>query len=82
MTLTELKKNVKVEPFSWPEHLFDITIKYKGKKYTGKSRNRDAWLAIVYKAKPNSAEAKVFGYTEKEAYETFYNVCKKQNKLK
>lgn len=81
MTLKELKKTVKIKPFGILQRLFDVTITYRGKRYTCESRNKDAYQAIEEHAKPNSAEARVFRYSEKTAYEAFYKECKRKNKL-
>ena len=82
MTLKELKQNVKLQTVGAFIETQEVTIKYKRKKYTSIVHNRDAYLAILYKAKPNSAEAKVFRHTEKTGYEAFYNECKKKNHLR
>lgn len=82
MTLKELRRNVFISPAGLTQKNFDITIKYHGRKYKGQSENQRAYQAILNHAKPNSAEARVFRYTEKQAYELFYNQCKKQNRLK
>lgn len=82
MTLKEYKKRVKIEAFGLLGRVFDVQILVNGKKYTCESKNRDAYLAILYKAKPNSAESSVFHYTERGAYEYFYRECRRKNHLK
>lgn len=82
MTLKELKKIVKVKSFGILQNLIDVTITYRGKRYTCESRNKNAYRAIENNTKPNSAEARVFRYSEKTAYEAFYKECKRKNKLR
>jgi len=78
MTLKELKQKVTVrrdKGFS----LYKVTIIYHGKEYTCTSNNSLAWDRLD---DDNYRDNEVSGfYTNKGAYQAFYDECKRKNNL-
>lgn len=78
MTLDELRRRIKVERDKG-FHLYKITITYRGKEYTCKSKNSLAWDRLD---DDNYSDNEVNGfYTNKGAYLAFYEECKRKNNL-
>lgn len=76
MTLNELKERVDVSQTSYGN--YEVTIIYRNKKYTCHSNDSMAFDAII---EPVWGSSKILYYTEKQAYQAFYDECKMKNGL-
>lgn len=78
MTLDELREKVDVvRGFGYCCYV--VTIIYRGKKYTCQSNNSLAWDRLD---DDNYRDNEVSGsYTDKGAYQAFYDECKRKNNL-
>lgn len=78
MTLKELRKRVRVKRASG-YCSYEVTITYRGKKYRCHSNNSLAWDRMD---DDNYRDNEVSGfYTNKGAYQAFYDECKRKNNL-
>lgn len=59
---------------------FQVTINYRGKDYTCKSNNTQAYDAI--RDWLRDADNPAWGYTPKQAYECLWSECKTANDLR
>lgn len=78
MTLTELKQRTTVERIG--NCKYKVTIKYRGKEYSCISRNSIAWDCLGDKDY-HEEDIDNSCYTNKGAYQSFYNECKLKNGL-
>lgn len=77
MTLQKLKARVRVERSGYGH--YKVTIVYRGLKYTCHSNNSLAWDRLDDAGLTNR---QVGGfYTNKGAYQAFYDECKRKNNL-
>lgn len=78
MTLQELREKVKVRRASG-YCSYTVTITYRGKEYICHSNNSLAWDRLD---DDNYRDNEVSGfYTNKGAYQAFYDECKRKNNL-
>lgn len=78
MTLKELKNRVRV-CHSKGYCSYEVKITYRGKEYTCNSNNSLAWDRLD---DDNFRDNEVHGfYTNKTAYQAFYDECKRKNHL-
>lgn len=78
MTLQELRQRVRVTRGSG-YCCYVVTITWRGKEYTCHSNNSLAWDRLD---DDNYRDNEVSGfYTNKGAYEAFYEECKRKNSL-
>ena len=78
MTLNELRERVRVTRGSG-YCCYNVTITWRGKQYTCHSNNSPAWDRLD---DINYGDNEVIGlYTNKGAYEAFYEECKRKNHL-
>lgn len=77
MTLNELKNKIDVDTCLMGQ--FKVTINYRGKDYTCKSNNTQAYDAIRAWKRD---EIPAWGYTPKQAYESLWSECKRKNELR
>lgn len=78
MNLQQLKNVVKVSR-EIGYCSYEVTITYRGKKYTCYSNNSLAWDRLD---DDNYPDNKIVGfYTNKGAYQAFYEECKRKNNL-
>lgn len=78
MTLKQFREQVREEWVGYGTHR--VYIEYRGKEYTCLTHNTLATdrLRSRYEKSPRSIEG---GGTEKQAYETLWNECKRKNNL-
>lgn len=78
MTLQELREKVKVKRASG-YCSYTVTITYRGKEYSCQSNNSLAWDRLD---DDNYRDNEVSGfYTNKGAWQAFYDECKRKNNL-
>ncbi|MBP5722160.1 MAG: hypothetical protein J6X18_01050 [Bacteroidales bacterium] len=78
MTLQELKERVRVQR-DCGYCSYKVTITYHSKEYSCHSNNSLAWDRLDdYNYRDNEVNG---NYTNKGAYEAFYNECKQKNHL-
>lgn len=78
MTLKELRNRVRVSRAKG-YCSYEVKITYRGKEYTCHSNNSLAWDRLD---DDNYRDNEEHGfYTNKEAYEAFYEECKRKNNL-
>lgn len=78
MTLEQLQEKVDVvRGFGY--NCYVVTITYRGKKYTCQSNNSLAWDRL--NDDNYSDNVTIGGYTNKGAYEAFYEECKLKNNI-
>lgn len=78
MTLKELRSRVKVERARGYCY-YKVTIEYRGRSYTCYSRNSLAWDRLD---DDNYRDNEINGfYTNKGAYQAFYDDCLRANNL-
>ena len=79
MTLEELENRTDVvRGFGY--NCYVVKITYRGKQYVCQSNNSLAWDRI--QSEENSVRAIFCSYSLKEAYQAFYNECKRKNNLR
>lgn len=77
-TLKQLKENTNVRHANG-YNSYDVEITYRGKSYRCKSNNSLAWDRLDGKELSDRAEC--YGYTNKGAWQSFYDECKRANNL-
>lgn len=78
MTLKELKDRTLVRHANGYCQ-YDVEITYRGKQYTCKSNNSLAWDRLDNDDYADNYT--MYGYTNKGAWESFYDECKCKNHL-
>lgn len=71
MTEQQLRERVVVRHGNW-YGFYEVTIKYRGKKYHCSSNNSLAYDAL---------DTGAYGITSKQAYQAFYEECKRMNDI-
>ncbi len=78
MTLKQLKENTNVR-HARGYNRYRVEITYRGQTYHCESNNSSAWDRLD---DPNLSDNAVrYGYTNKGAWQSFYNECKRANHL-
>ena len=77
MTLKEIKERTNVNRIQRSQ--YNVVITYRGRKYTCNSNNSAAWDRLD---DPDYTDTKTLcGYTNKGAWNAFYDECKRKNNL-
>lgn len=71
MTEQQLRERVDVH-HSYSYGVYEVTIEYRGKKYHCRSNNSLAYDGL---------DTGAYGITSKQAYQAFYDECKRKNNL-
>lgn len=82
MTLKELDYKVRYVGHTTSHGQYEIRIKYRGKEYKCLSNNSLAYDRIHSCCDFPSDSYIAFGYTYKQALQTFWDECKRENGLR